>query len=143
MTDNEQAIEELKARAEGMGCGISILHKTFNDENEWVDGELCIDEPNLPDEGDGGFTKPMALFYGPKAPERAATLLNALDPDAATLGHVIAKMKTIAGECVDGNHDNIARDDVVWLCIEIIRDFRDALISDYEWVLTLRRKVEK
>ena len=75
--------------------------------------------------------------------DTAATLLNALDPEAATLGHVIAKMKTIAGECVDGNHDNIARDDVVWLCIEIIRDFRGPAPEGYEWVLTLRRKVEK
>lgn len=77
---NEQRLERLRAKAEGMGLQIGILHRTFNDNQEWVDGELHIEEPNLPDEGDGGFYRTLAVFNGPKAPDTAERLLASLAP---------------------------------------------------------------
>lgn len=76
------AIDELRQRVEAMEMQLGIMHRTFNDVTEWVDGTLYISVPNLPDEGDGGYWKEFATFTGPDALDNLDRMLNGLEATA-------------------------------------------------------------
>ena len=79
MTDT---FDRLKARVEAAGLDMGISRKTFNDNDAWVDGTININEPNLPDEGDGGYFRDMAQFHGRDAIINAHRFLDGRDARA-------------------------------------------------------------